>query len=84
MTISMPNLSGKTDKQKIDALIKVVTSILEQQNAPEKENEKLPVGTIILRKNTNINAGMNYGEWMLISDTIKLSYGTLWAYIRTK
>lgn len=84
MTISMPNLSGKTDKQKIDALIKVVNSMLEQRNVREKQREMLPVGSVILRKDTILNAGMDYGEWLITSDAIKLSYGTLWAYIRTK
>jgi len=84
MRVDMPNLRGKTDREKIDILVKIITRILEEQNETKQEENILPVGTVILRKNTAINGGMKYGEWLLTGDEIKLSYGTLKAYIRTE
>lgn len=80
----LPNFNSMNDKQKIDALIKLVT---EMQETPVQQvaKQELAPGTIVLRKNLIENAGMKEGIWQLSDDTAITSSGNiLFIYIKIK
>ncbi|MBE5928502.1 MAG: hypothetical protein E7267_03900 [Lachnospiraceae bacterium] len=83
MKTKMPVMYGKTDSQKINALIKVVSELCEDTE-PKKEENTLPEGTIILRKDVSKNAGMTYGTWLMLPNDININGISLKAYIRVQ
>lgn len=84
----MPMTDGKTDREKLDALVSFCHGLSGELNGVagggSSQTECLPVGTAVLRKNKADNAGMDYGTWRLLDETVQSSGGRLLIYIRTE
>lgn len=79
---------GKTDREKLDAVVSYCQGLPEELNrmfsADNGQRACLPLGTVVLRKNNIGNAGMDYGTWGLLDETVQTSGGKLLIYIRTE
>lgn len=73
----MPNLAGLSDTRKIEELEKAVNMLMKTRQ------QKLPVGTCVMRYQKADNAGFDYGTWLELNDKITTMNSALIVYVRT-
>lgn len=85
MRTILPVMNNKSDREKIEALTRCVKCLIDELNETNKTTYGLlPVGTVIMRRNPDNNAGMTYGIWSMCDDIVVSNDNTLYIYIRVE